>query len=99
MLGLWLWRLEWTGEDGNLHIAQLLRHLGVREVLVDNDALHQHAVLHTAAHLSLYLDQLKIDVPRLQVGNGHDGVHGNLCHLFVALVNDLGAECGLGRTD
>ena len=98
MLGLRLGRLKRTGQYGDLYIPQLLRHLRVGEVLVHNDPLHQHAVLHAAAHLGLHLDQLKVDVARLQVGDGHDGVDGNARHLLVALVDDLGAEGGLGRS-
>jgi hypothetical protein len=92
MLGLRLGRLKRTGEDGNLDIPQLLRHLGMREVLVHNDPLHQHAVLHASSHLRLQLDQLEINIPRLQIGDSHDGVDSDARHLFVAFVDDLGAE-------
>ncbi len=59
MLGLRLGRLKRTGEDGNLHIPQLLRHLRMREVLVDNDPLHQHAVLHASSHLRPRLEKTR----------------------------------------
>ena len=60
MLGLRLGRLKRTGEDGNLDIPQLLRHLGMREVLVHNDPLHEHAVLHASPHLRPGLEKTRV---------------------------------------
>jgi hypothetical protein len=97
MLGLRLGRLKRAGEDGNLDIPQLLRHLRMREVLIHNDPLHQHAVLHASSHLRLQLDQLKVDISRLQIGDSHDGVDSDARHLLVAFVDDLGAEGRLRR--
>jgi hypothetical protein len=42
--------------------------------------------------LRLQLNQLEIDIARLQIGDSHDGIDGDARHLFVALVDDLGAE-------
>jgi hypothetical protein len=47
--------------------------------------------------LRLQLNQLEIDVARLQIGDGHDGVDGDARHLLVAFVDDLGAEGRLRR--
>ena len=42
--------------------------------------------------LRLQLNQLEIDIARLQIGDSHDGIDGDARHLFVAFVDDLGAE-------
>ena len=64
-----------------------LGHLRMRHVLVDDHALDQLGVLHATTDLGLNLDQLKVDVLPLDVGNGQDGLHRDLSHLPVALVN------------
>ena len=45
-----------------------------------------------------HLDQLKVDVLGLEIGNSHDGIDGNVGHLVVTLVDDLAAQGGLGST-
>ena len=64
-----------------------LGHLRVRKVLVDDDALDEHGVLHPAAHFALDLDQLKVDVLSLDVGNREDGVDCDFGHHSVTLVH------------
>jgi hypothetical protein len=49
-------------------------------------------VLYCQPCLRLQLNQLEIDVARLQIGDSHDGVDSDARHLLVALVDDLGAE-------
>ena len=51
VLRLGFGRLERAGEDGDARVAHLLRHLRVREILVDEHAAHEHRVLHAAAGL------------------------------------------------
>ncbi len=63
----------------------------MREVFVNDDAFHQHGVLHPSAHLAFDLDQLKVDVLAFNVSHRQNGVDGNLRHHSVALVDDLGA--------
>ena len=42
---------------------------------------------------------LNRNVLGLEVGHGHDGVDSNVCHLVMALVDDLGSKGGLGSLD
>merc|ERR1719444_17012 len=98
MLGFWLWGLKWTGQDSNTYILQFFGHLWMREVFVNNNTLDQHTVFHTSTNLGLNLDQLKVDVLGLEIGNSHDGIDGNVGHLVVTLVDDLAAQGGLGST-
>lgn len=69
MLGLGLRGLERARQDGDLGISDLGRHLGVGEVLVDNDTLDQDGILEGTTDLAVDLDQLKVDVLALQVGD------------------------------
>jgi hypothetical protein len=62
MLRLRLGRLERAGQNSDLGVANLRRHLRVREVLVDDDALDQDSVFQRTAHLAVYLDQLEVDI-------------------------------------
>ncbi len=55
VLGLGLWRLEGAGEDGESDVFQLLRHLGVAEILVQHDTVHQLCVLQFAPNLAVHL--------------------------------------------
>ncbi len=77
----------------NLYAGTLvtdLGHLRVREVLVHNDALDEHGVLHPAADLGLHLDELEVNVLPLDVGHRKNRAHCNLGHLTVALVDTGG---------
>ena len=47
---------------------------------------------------SLYLDQLKVNILGLKVGNGHDSINSNPGHLVVTLVDDLTTQGSLGCT-
>jgi hypothetical protein len=69
MLGLGLWGLESACEDGNLGVLDLGRHLRVREVLIDDDALDEDRVLQSSSNLAIDLDQLEVDVFPLQIGD------------------------------
>ena len=66
-----------------------LWHLWMREVLVDDDALDQHGVLHPTTDLALDLDELEVDVLALDVGHRQHGVDGNLGHHAMTLVDDF----------
>ena len=69
------------------------------EVLVNNDSLDQHRVLHLAADLSLDLDQLKVDISPFDIGDRENCVDSDLSHLPVTLVDDLGTQSGHGCQD
>ena len=45
VLGLGFGWLKWAGQNGELHILQLLWHLRVAHVLVHNNAIHQLCIL------------------------------------------------------
>ena len=99
VLRLGLWRLERACEDGDLGVPHLGRHLGVREVLVDDDALDEKGVLQRAAHLSIHLDELKVDVLALEVRHREDRVNGDVGKLVVRLGDDLAAQARPGHLD
>ena len=85
VLGLWLGRLEWASQNGNLGIGDLLWHLRMGKILSDEDTLHQLGVGEGATHLSFNLDQFKINVLAFQISDGQHGIHGNASVLFVVL--------------
>jgi len=99
VLGLGAGRLKRTREDGNLGVLDLVGHLGVRKVLVDNDTVDNVRVLEGTTDLAVDLDELKVDVAALEVGNGKDGIDGNVGKLVVGNRDNLGAERGLGSLD
>ena len=74
----WGW-LGGAGEGGGrcaqLDVLEVLFHLRVRHVLVDDDAAHELRVLEAAAHLAVHLDQVEVDVLPLHVRHGQHGVH------------------------
>lgn len=78
VLGLGSRRFEWAGEDGELGVFDGPRHLRMRHVLVEQDALDQGRVLERTADLARHLDQVEWHVPALEVGHGEDGVDGDL---------------------
>lgn len=92
VLGLGLGRLKGAGQDGDLGVLDLGRHLGVGEILVDDDALDEDGVLERAADLAVDLDQLKVDVLALEIRNGQHGVDGNVGKLVVRLGDNLAAQ-------
>lgn len=99
VLGLGLWWLERACEDGDLGVSHLGRHLGVREVLVDNDTLDEKGILQSATDLSIHLDELKVDVLAFEIGDREDSVHGDVRKLIVRLGHDLAAQARPGNLD
>ena len=53
MLCFGLWRLEGAGEQANAGIFQRLRHLGVRETLIQHQTVNQLGILQLASRLGL----------------------------------------------
>ena len=51
------------------------------------------------SHLSLHLDHVEVDVLAVEVGDGKNGVDGNLGHLAPVNVDNLGVKGGLGSGD
>ena len=97
VLRLGLRGLEGAGEDGDLGILDLLRHLRVRDVLVEDDAVDQHGVLELAANLPFNLDEVEVHVPALKVRHGHHSLDADLGHLALAPVDNLGRQRGHAR--
>lgn len=95
MLGLRLGRLEGTSQQTNTGILQRLRHLRVREALIQHETVDQFRILELSACLSLQrirlkewkrrtygeLNQIETDITTREVGNSKDRTHGNLSHL------------------
>ena len=96
MLGLRLWGLEGAGEDQNLGVVDLLDHLGMREVLVENNTLDELGVGEGATSLGDDLDKVEVDVLTLNVGNVEDRLDGEIREVILALGDNLGAEGGHG---
>lgn len=85
VLGLRLWRFEGAGQDGQLGILYLIRHLGVGEILVDDNTLHEQRILKRTSDLAVHLDQFEVDVLALKVRNREHGIDSNLGELVVRL--------------
>ena len=62
-------RLQRACKDRDACIADLTRHLRMREVFINHDTLHQHGVVQTATHLTIDLDQIKVHVSALQISD------------------------------
>ena len=92
--GLWLWWFKWARQDGNLGVCDRLLHLWVGHVFVEQHALYQHSILQLPSNLPIHLNQLKIYIFRLHVGDLQHCVHRNLRKLFVAPVHTAVGKVG-----
>ena len=92
VLGLRLRRLEGAGKDDDLGVINLFVHLGVREVLVNNDALNELRVLDSSTSLGDDLDEIKVDILPLEVGDMEHGLDSKLCEVVLTLAYNLGSE-------
>lgn len=99
MLGLRLWRLEGAGENADLRVLDQLRHLGVRDLLIDKYALDEGRFLDGATSLRLNLDEVEVHVLPLQVGHLEDSVNCDLGELQLVLRDHLRAQSRHGRVD
>mmetsp|Transcript_6616 Transcript_6616/g.16680 ORF Transcript_6616/g.16680 Transcript_6616/m.16680 type:complete len:391 (+) Transcript_6616:475-1647(+) len=91
-LGLHLGRLERTGENTHASVLDVLGHLRVTHVLVDEDTLDEVGVAQLAAHLALHLDEVEVHVASVQIGHGQHGTYGHLAQMSQVRAHDLGAE-------
>lgn len=94
MLGLGLWGLEGAGEDDTLGIVDLLGHLGVRELLVDDDTFNERRVLDGTTGLGDDLDQVEVNISTLDIGDVEDGLEGEISEVILALRDNLRSEGG-----
>ena len=69
MLGLGLWWFEWASKNDNLCVMNLFLHLGVREILVNNDSLNELGVLDGSASLCDNLDKVEVDILAFKICN------------------------------
>mmetsp|Transcript_32272 Transcript_32272/g.79948 ORF Transcript_32272/g.79948 Transcript_32272/m.79948 type:complete len:351 (+) Transcript_32272:698-1750(+) len=92
VLRLRLRRLEGAREDAHLGILDVLGHLRVRHVLVDDDAAHEARVLQLAAHLAVHLDEVEVDILAIEVSDSEHGIDGDLRHGAVRAVDNLRAQ-------
>ena len=99
VLGLGLGGLEGAGQEGDLDVLVVLLHLGVGEVLAEHKTVHEHGVLKLGANLALHLDEVEVDVLALNISDSENSINGDLSHLALATVDDLGAESGHGSVD
>jgi len=75
--------LEWTSKDSNLGISNDVGHLRMREILVDNNTLDEGCIFERTSDFTIDLDELEIDVFTGQVGDGEDGIYGNIGEFIV----------------
>ena len=78
VLSLWLRRLEGASQNAKLGIVDLLRHLRVREVFIQDDAMNELRVFQLSAWFANNFDHVKVHVLALQIGNGQNSINGDL---------------------
>ena len=83
----------------HLRVDDLLRHLGVREVLIDHNALDELGLAELASRLALHLNHIEVDVVVLEVGHSQHGLDRDLGHVVFVHVDDLRRKRGLGRVE
>ena len=98
VLGLRLRGLERASEDADLGVLDLLSHLRVGELLVDNDTFDEARVFDGATGLGDDLDEVEVDVTALNVSNVKHSLQGKVSVVVLARADDLGAEGGLGAS-
>mmetsp|Transcript_26658 Transcript_26658/g.45290 ORF Transcript_26658/g.45290 Transcript_26658/m.45290 type:complete len:288 (+) Transcript_26658:1303-2166(+) len=91
--------LEWTRQDRDLRILDLLCHLRMTDILVKHDAVHQARVLQPTSSLSFQLDKIEVNIFPPQICDCHDGFDTNLCNVALVCVHDLGAQGRHGSLD
>jgi hypothetical protein len=91
MLGLWLGRFEWAGKNANSSVLNFLGHLGVGEVLVDDDAVNELSVFETATSLGDDLDVLEVNILSVEISYCKHCFHSDFSHLILTVANDLGS--------
>jgi hypothetical protein len=70
--------LERAGEDSDFGVLDGTGHLRVRHVLVEEDTADEGCVLEGATDLAGDLDEVERNVATVEVGNGENGVDGDL---------------------
>jgi hypothetical protein len=95
MLGLGFGWLEWAGEDANLGVLDLLSHLWMREIFIEDDSFDKVTVFNGSSGLGNNLDEVEVDILSVEVSNGEDGSESQVSELVLALRYDLGSESGL----
>jgi hypothetical protein len=94
MLRLWLWWFEWASQDQYLGVLNFLVHLWVREVLVQNDSLDELGIFKSSSCLGHDLDEVKVDVLSLKVGDMQNGLESQVGVVSLALRDNLGSKSG-----
>merc|ERR1719453_1545168 len=92
MLGLRLRWLEGAGEYRNFRVLHLLWHLGVGEILVDDDAVHELRIANGSSGLPLDLDEVEAHVLAAQIGDREDSVYRDASELISVSAHDLGTK-------
>ena len=67
MLGFGLGSLEGAGQDSYLGVMNFLGHLGVRKVLINQNAFNQLGVLNASSSFLLNFDEVEVDILPLKV--------------------------------
>jgi len=95
VLGLGFRWLEWAGENANLGVLDLLSHLWMREIFIEDDTFNEVTVFNGSSGLGNNLDEVEVDILSVEISNGEDGSESQVSELVLALRYDLGSESGL----
>mmetsp|Transcript_104613 Transcript_104613/g.223600 ORF Transcript_104613/g.223600 Transcript_104613/m.223600 type:complete len:384 (-) Transcript_104613:586-1737(-) len=89
VLRLGFGRLEGASEDGHLCILDVLLHLRVAEVLIDEDATDQSRLLQLATDLPLDLDEVKVHIAAIHICHRQHGLDADPRQLILAAAHHL----------
>ena len=70
--------LEGTSQNSDLGIPDNIWHLRVREILVDDNTLDEGCIFEGTTDFTIDLDELEIDVFTGKVGDGENGIDGDV---------------------
>jgi hypothetical protein len=92
VLGFGLRGLEGARKDRNSGVLDFLGHLRVGEVLVNQDTVDELGILHTATGLTLYLDQIKVDILSGEISNIQHSLNSNFSQFLLILADNLRSQ-------
>jgi hypothetical protein len=105
VIGLWFWGFERASQNGKFRVFNLLGHLRMAEILVDNDTSDQLSIIELSSdlnfdeysskkksYLSEHFDEFEIDIFLFEICDGKNGFDGDVGKLIVTSVYNFGAE-------
>lgn len=92
VFGLGLRGLKRTSQDGDPSISDLLGHLRMGELLINQDAFDQLCILDASSCFLLYFNQFQVDVLPFQVSHAQDASHRNLGKFILVFAHDFRSQ-------